>query len=107
MASIPQSTGDGGPARSAEGKARQKRRTWHAFSRRVAARRRGTGHDRWFAIGLGTSEFAIFDAFPHDSGRQAHLTGRVAEALIAQAPELFAEPPEITSANVIAAKLPR
>jgi quinol monooxygenase YgiN len=73
----------------------------------VAARRRGTGHDRWFAIGLGTSEFAIFDAFPHDSGRQAHLTGRVAEALIAQAPELFAEPPEITSANVIAAKLPR
>jgi quinol monooxygenase YgiN len=60
----------------------------------------------WFAIRLGPSEFAIFDAFPHDSGRQAHLTGRVAEALMAQAPELFAEPPEIRSADVIAAKLP-
>ena len=61
----------------------------------------------WFAIRLGPSEFAIFDAFPHDSGRQSHLTGRVAEALMAQASELFAEPPEIRSADVIAAKLPR
>lgn len=60
----------------------------------------------WFAIRLGTSEFAIFDAFPHDSGRQAHLTGRVAEALMAQASELLAEPPDIRSADVIAAKLP-
>jgi len=60
----------------------------------------------WFAIRLGPSEFAIFDAFPDESGRQAHLTGRVAEALMAQASELFAEPPEIRSADVIAAKLP-
>ena len=39
----------------------------------------------WFAVRLGPSEFAIFDAFPDDSGRQAHLSGRVAEALMAQA----------------------
>jgi len=73
---------------------------------------RSETHDRapdtlaWFAIRLGPSEFAIFDAFPGKSGRQAHLTGRVAEALMAQASELFAEPPEIMSADVIAAKLP-
>ena len=60
----------------------------------------------WFAVRLGPSEFAIFDVFPDDSGRQAHLSGKVAEALMAQAPELFAQPPEIKSVDVIAAKLP-
>jgi len=60
----------------------------------------------WFAIRLGPSEFGIFDAFPDDSGRQAHLAGRVAAALMAQAPELLAQPPVIEPADVIAAKLP-
>jgi len=60
----------------------------------------------WFALRLGPSEFAIFDAFPDESGRQAHLSGRVAEALMAQAPDLFAEAPEIRQAEVIASKLP-
>lgn len=60
----------------------------------------------WFAIRLGASEFAIVDFFPDDAGRQAHLSGRVAEALMAQAPDLFAEPPDIRTADVIAAKLP-
>jgi quinol monooxygenase YgiN len=61
----------------------------------------------WFAVRLGPAEFAVFDAFGDESGRQAHLSGRVAEALMAQAPDLFAEPPEIRSVEVIAAKLPR
>ncbi len=60
----------------------------------------------WFAIRLGPSEFGIFDAFPDDAGRQAHLAGRVAEALMAQAAELFAQPPVIEPVDVIAAKLP-
>jgi quinol monooxygenase YgiN len=60
----------------------------------------------WFAIRLGPSEFAIFDAFPDDSGRQAHLAGRVADALMAQASELLEQPPVIEPVDVIAAKLP-
>ena len=60
----------------------------------------------WFAIRLGPADFAIVDFFPDDAGRQAHLSGKVAEALLAQAPELFAEAPEIKPADVIAAKLP-
>ncbi|MGH2540198.1 MAG: putative quinol monooxygenase [Actinomycetota bacterium] len=60
----------------------------------------------WFAIQLGPSEFAIVDFFPDDAGRQAHLSGRVAEALMAQAPDLFEGSPEINQADVIAAKLP-
>jgi quinol monooxygenase YgiN len=61
----------------------------------------------WFAIRIGPSEFAIFDAFPDDAGRQAHLAGRVADALMAQAPELLEQPPVIESVDVLAAKLPR
>ncbi|CAN5709294.1 antibiotic biosynthesis monooxygenase [soil metagenome] len=60
----------------------------------------------WFAIRLGPSDFAIVDFFPDDSGRQAHLSGRVAEALMAQADDLFAVPPDIQQADVIAAKIP-
>ena len=60
----------------------------------------------WFAIRLGPSTFGIFDAFPDESGRQAHLSGRVAEALMAKASDLFAQPPVIEKVDVLAAKLP-
>jgi quinol monooxygenase YgiN len=60
----------------------------------------------WFALRLGPSTFGIFDAFPDDAGRQAHLSGRVAAALMAKAPELLARPPAIENVDVLAAKLP-
>jgi quinol monooxygenase YgiN len=60
----------------------------------------------WFAIRMGPSTHGIFDVFPSDEGRQAHLKGRVAEALMAQAGDLFSEPPDIGQIDVLAAKLP-
>ncbi len=60
----------------------------------------------WFAIRLGPATFGIFDAFPDEAGRQAHLSGRVAAALMAKAPELLAQPPIIEKVDVLAAKLP-
>ncbi len=60
----------------------------------------------WFGIRLGPSTFGIFDAFPDEKGRQAHLSGRVAAALMAKAPELLAKPPVIEKVDVLAAKLP-
>jgi quinol monooxygenase YgiN len=60
----------------------------------------------WFAIRMGPSTFGIFDAFPDDSGRQSHLSGRVAAALMAKASELLAQPPSIEKVDVLAAKLP-
>lgn len=60
----------------------------------------------WFAIKMGPSTFGIFDAFPTDAGRQAHLQGRVAEALMAQAADLFSEAPDIGPVEVLAVKLP-
>ena len=60
----------------------------------------------WFALRLGPSTFGIFDAFPDEAGRQAHLAGRVAAALMAQASELLGQPPSIERIDVLAAKLP-
>lgn len=60
----------------------------------------------WFAIRLGPSTFGIFDAFPDEAGRQAHLAGKVAAALMAKAAELFAKPPSIEKVDVLAVKLP-
>lgn len=60
----------------------------------------------WFAIRMGPSTFAIFDAFPDEAGRQAHLSGKVAAALMAKAPELLVEGPSIEKVDVLASKLP-
>lgn len=60
----------------------------------------------WFGLRLGPSTFGIFDAFPDKAGCQAHLSGRVAGALMAKAGELLAKPPSIEKVDVLAAKLP-
>ena len=59
----------------------------------------------WFAIRLSKSEFGIFDAFPNEAGRKAHIEGPIAAALMAKAGELLAEPPKIDPVDVLAAKL--
>jgi quinol monooxygenase YgiN len=59
----------------------------------------------WFALRVGGRSFAIFDAFANETGRQAHLNGPIAKALMAQAPNLLAEPPAIQQLEVIGAKL--
>jgi quinol monooxygenase YgiN len=59
----------------------------------------------WYAIRLGPTTFGIFDTFTDDSGRQAHLSGQVAAALMENAGKLFGEP-TIEQVDVLAAKLP-
>jgi quinol monooxygenase YgiN len=59
----------------------------------------------WFAFRLGGGSFAIFDAFADETGRQAHLNGPIAKALMAQAPHLLAEPPSIQQLDVMGVKL--
>ncbi|PWB79524.1 MAG: antibiotic biosynthesis monooxygenase [Methylocystaceae bacterium] len=61
----------------------------------------------WFAMQMGPTTFGIFDAFDDESGRQAHLSGEVAQALFARAPELLADTPRIHKIDVLADKLPR
>ena len=65
-----------------------------------------SGTTAWFALRFGPGDFAICDAFPDEAGRNAHLTGKVAAALMAKAPDLFAKAPKIEKAEVLADKLP-
>ena len=60
----------------------------------------------WFALRLGPSTFAIFDTFGDEAARQRHLNGPIAQALMAQAPALFAADPAIEPLEVLGAKLP-
>ena len=60
----------------------------------------------WFALRLGPTTFGIFDAFKDEAGRHAHLTGPIAKALMAQAPNLFTSSPVIEKLDVLGAKLP-
>lgn len=58
----------------------------------------------WYAVKIAPSKYAIFDTFANESGREAHLTGDIAKALMAKAKELFAKDPEIHKIEVLAAK---
>lgn len=63
------------------------------------------GTVRWFALRFGPSSFGIYDAFPDDSGRQTHLSGKVARAIADNTGVLFARP-TIEPVDVIAEKPP-
>lgn len=65
-----------------------------------------TGTIAWFAVRFDKATFAIFDAFDDEAGRNAHLNGAVAAALMANAAELLAVAPEIRQPTVLADKLP-
>ena len=58
----------------------------------------------WFAFRIGPSTFGIFDTFNDEAGRQAHLSGKIAAALMAKAPELLAKPPVIEKLDLLAGK---
>ena len=58
----------------------------------------------WFALRLSPTTFGVFDAFHDEAGRQAHLAGPIAKALIAKGPELFAKAPSIEPIEVLGLK---
>lgn len=59
----------------------------------------------WFALRLGPTTFGVFDAFRDETGRQTHLNGPIAKALMAHAPNLLASPPAIERIDVLGAKV--
>lgn len=65
-----------------------------------------SGTTAWFALKFGPSTFGVFDAFADEAGRQAHLNGPIAAALMAKAAELFSAPLNIEKIDLLAAKLP-
>lgn len=65
-----------------------------------------SGTTAWFALKFGPSTFGVFDAFADETGRQAHLNGQIAAALMANAATLLSSPPNIEKVELLAAKLP-
>jgi quinol monooxygenase YgiN len=59
-----------------------------------------------FGVRFGPSEFGIFNAFPDQAARQAHVEGHAAAALFQRADEFLASPPAIEPVDIVAAKLP-
>jgi len=62
------------------------------------------GTTSWYAVMFDSSRYGIFDTFPDQTGRDAHVHGEIARLLFARAEELFAEPPLIQMLDVLASK---
>ena len=58
----------------------------------------------WYAIKMGDGKFGIFDTFHNEAGREAHLKGEIAKALMANAKELLSGDPQIHKIDILAAK---
>ena len=59
----------------------------------------------WYALRLGKTRFAILDTFADEAGRETHLSGEIGTALSGSAASLFAEPPQIHRAQILAFKI--
>lgn len=62
------------------------------------------GTRSWFAWKMSANTFGIFDTFDDEAGRDAHLNGEIAKALMANADALLAKPPKIDKLEILAAK---
>jgi quinol monooxygenase YgiN len=63
-----------------------------------------TGTLHWYAIKEDDGAYSVFDTFEDEAGRDAHLSGEIAKALMAQADELFTQPPHISRISILAEK---
>ena len=59
----------------------------------------------WYALKISSSIFGIFDTFNDEAGREAHLNGKIAAALMQHADELLAKPPLIEKVELLAVKV--
>ncbi|MBL4796094.1 MAG: hypothetical protein JKY50_01630 [Oleispira sp.] len=59
----------------------------------------------WYGFKLTETRFGIFDTFANEEGRQAHLAGDIAKALLGKADEWLSQAPDILMADVIGATI--
>jgi quinol monooxygenase YgiN len=58
----------------------------------------------WFGLHEGEGHYSVFDTFNDEAGREAHLNGEIAKALMANAATLFSAPPQINKITIVADK---
>ena len=93
-------------SRHARSKTRKRGRTRRlSESRRFPLVEAEPATTAWFATRLSASTFGIFDVFPDEAGRDTHLGGEVAKALLGEAPELLSTARKIEKIDILASKL--
>ena len=60
------------------------------------------GTVNWYGLKEDEGLYSVFDTFNDEAGRDAHLNGEIAKALMAKASELFADPPKIHKIDILA-----
>jgi hypothetical protein len=73
-------------------------------SRVAPSRRRSRAPSPGTPSRVSDTTYGIFDTFEDEEGRQAHLGGRIPEALGQVGPDLLATDPDIRPVDVIAVK---
>ena len=58
----------------------------------------------WYGVKLAPGMYGVFDTFDNEAGRDAHLTGEIAKALMAKAPDLFSNEIKIERMEILASK---
>ena len=58
----------------------------------------------WYGVKMAPGVYGVFDTFAGEEGREAHLSGEIAKALMANAPDLFSNEIRIEKMDVLASK---
>jgi len=66
--------------------------------------KREAGTMNWYGLKEDEGHYSVFDTFDDEAGRDAHLNGEIAKALMANAATLFSEAPQIHKIDILADK---
>jgi quinol monooxygenase YgiN len=58
----------------------------------------------WYGVKIMEGMYGVFDTFNDEAGRDAHMSGEIAKALMASAPELFSNEIKIETMEILASK---
>jgi len=58
----------------------------------------------WYGVKIAPGVYGVFDTFDDEAGRDAHMNGEIAKALMAKAPELFSNELQIEKMEILARK---
>jgi quinol monooxygenase YgiN len=58
----------------------------------------------WYGVKIMEGMYGVFDTFDDEAGRDAHLNGEIAKALMASAPELFSNEIKIETMEILSSK---
>jgi quinol monooxygenase YgiN len=76
-----------------------------AFLKQGAAMSNDEQHTvTWYGVKMGPGMYGVFDTFDSEEGRDAHMNGEIAKALMANASELFSNELKIEKMDILADK---